>query len=98
MIRYIAALLAVLAGPVAAQAPQCAPHDRVIALLSGKYGEDRRSAGLAGAEGQAIMEIHANEETGTWTIIIIRPDGIACLVISGSHFHDVEPMPKGEAG
>jgi hypothetical protein len=34
-------------------------------------------------QSDAVMEIYASEETGTWTILVTRPDGQACLIAAG---------------
>ncbi|MFN3614512.1 MAG: hypothetical protein ACK4WC_08130, partial [Rubrimonas sp.] len=46
-----------------------------------KYGETRRAAGLQNRG--SVTEIFASEKTGTWTIIVTRPDGVACAVAAG---------------
>jgi hypothetical protein len=68
-------------------APQCDARDRVLALLADRYGETRRSIGIAGEA--AVMELYAADDTGTWTIAITLPDGQMCLMASGSGFEAV---------
>ncbi len=44
------------------------------------------------------MEIYASDETGSWTIIVTLPDGMACLVAAGQSYEalaDALP-PKGD--
>lgn len=82
----------ILATEASHAAPQCAPRDAVISLLSGKYGETRRGIGLAG--NQAVMEVFAAATTGTWTITVTLPDGTTCLVATGEGFEAVvEALP-----
>ena len=59
----------------------CGARDSVVAALGEKYGEIRRGGGLAGPT--AIFEIWASEATGTWTILKISPDGMACIMAAG---------------
>jgi hypothetical protein len=59
----------------------CAERTQVVARLAEKYGETLQSMGLH--QSNAVMEIYASEETGTWTILVTRPDGQACLVAAG---------------
>ncbi len=59
----------------------CAERTKVVERLSEKYGETLQSMGLQ--QSDSVMEIYASEETGTWTILITRPDGQACLVAAG---------------
>jgi hypothetical protein len=71
----------ILATQVAHAASHCDARDRVVALLAERYGETRRSVGIAGDD--AVMELFAAEETGTWTITVTLPDGQTCLMASG---------------
>ncbi len=59
----------------------CAPRADIIAQLQKKYGETRRGAGLQNRG--AVTEVFASAATGTWTIIVTRPDGVACAVAAG---------------
>jgi hypothetical protein len=82
----------IAAADVAFSAPQCDARDRVLALLSDRYGETRRSVGIAGDA--AVMELFAAEDTGTWTITITLPDGQMCLMASGSGYEALtEDLP-----
>lgn len=92
--RRLAAALAV-SMPVAAsaQAP-CGPLDQLAELLEREYGEAVHSEGLA--DSGAIMQLWANPETGSWSIVIILPDGLACLPAAGSAYSRLEPV-RGEA-
>lgn len=81
-----------LAADMARGETQCDARDRVLAFLSERYGETRRSVGLAG-EG-AVMELFAAADTGTWTITVTLTDGQMCLVASGSAYEAVtEDLP-----
>ena len=73
-------------------ATQCDTRDRVVAFLADRYGETRRSVGLAGDA--AVIELFAADATGTWTITVTLPDGRMCLVASGSAYEAVtEGLP-----
>jgi len=104
--------LAVFAShPADAQQQNCAPRQLVEARLSGPidapsgtrpgYEEARRAVGLSGSGGStatAIVEVWGNEETGTWTITVTTPNGLTCLVASGSNFQTLDEeitSPKG---
>jgi hypothetical protein len=86
----------IAAADVAFGAPQCDSRDRVTALLADRYGETRRSVGIAGQA--AMMELYAADATGTWSITITLPDGQMCLMASGSGYEAVtEELPaKGD--
>lgn len=90
-------LVAVLAATqIAHSAPQCDSREAVTALLADRYGETRRSVGIAG-EG-AVMELYAADATGTWSITFTLPDGQMCLMASGTGYEAVtEELPaKGD--
>lgn len=59
----------------------CAPRDVVIERLASTYGETRRSIGLG--QNNAVIEVFASSETGSWTITVTSPAGLTCLVASG---------------
>lgn len=73
-----------MAGAAAAQGGRCAPRPQVVAQLTERYGETRRSIGL-GAD-NTMIEVFASDRTGSWTIIATAPDGVTCLVASGQAF------------
>jgi len=80
------------AADIAQGAPQCDARDRVLALLADRYGETRRSVGIAGES--AVMELFAADATGTWSITVTLPDGQMCLMASGSGYEAVtEALP-----
>jgi len=77
-------------------AAQCAKRPQVIDILVQKYGETRRSIGIAA--NNTVMELYASAETGSWTIAITMPAGVTCLMASGQGFEPVaEELPaKGD--
>lgn len=78
---------------VAAQGRNCAPRDAVVERLASGYGETRQSVGL-GAN-NAVVEVFASTETGSWTITVTVPGGLTCLVASGQSFERVaEALPS----
>ena len=88
------AVLAVASGllTVKANAATCAPRDVVVERLAERYGESRQSIGL-GAN-NAVVEVFASQETGTWTITVTSVHGMTCLVASGQSFEALdEPIP-----
>lgn len=83
-----------VAGPASAQ--NCAPRNIVVERLAAKYGESRQSMGL-GAN-NAVVEVFASPDTGTWTITVTSVYGQTCLVASGQAFEAMaETLPaKGD--
>jgi hypothetical protein len=89
-------LMALAASQVAAQANRnCAPRQMVLERLAERYGETRQSIGL-GAN-NAVIEVFASTDTGTWTITVTTPEGLTCLVASGQSFEALAEVlpPRG---
>lgn len=71
----------------------CAPRDSLVDRLASAYSETREGAGLK--TGTQILEIWTSTETGTWTVLITRADGVSCIVASGTHWLQDEPQIAG---
>ena len=67
----------------------CGKRTDVIRQLGEKYGETRRSLGRS--EGRGGVELYASDETGSWTILLTSPQGIACMMAAGEAFQ-IEPV------
>ncbi|MBP8932456.1 MAG: hypothetical protein KBG46_14395 [Paracoccus sp.] len=93
MIRFIAVLLT-LAAPAQAQTA-CTGLPDALAALAARYAEAPRVSGLM-ANGQ-LMIITASE-AGGFTVLIVTPEGLACMVASGSAFEVRAPEPAGVDG
>ena len=91
-----AALLLVTTTDVAAQGRNCGPREAVGTRLAEGYGETRQSMGLG--SNNAVIEVFASDETGSWTITVTQPNGLTCLVASGQGYEQLaEALPaKGE--
>lgn len=74
----------------------CAPRDQVVDRLAKKYGETRQSMGLG--SNNAVMEVFASVESGSWTITVTMANGVTCLVASGQAFEELAEAlpPKGD--
>ncbi|MEM8626238.1 MAG: hypothetical protein AAGG47_22350 [Pseudomonadota bacterium] len=70
-----------------AQGMYCGKRSDIIADLERKYGETRRSYGLA--QNRGVVEVWASEK-GSWTILLTRPGGISCLMAAGQAFEAEE--------
>ena len=87
------ALLAATPTAEAETRQACAKRDQVVRKLEQKFGETLRSIGLHQSDG--VVEIYSSEETGTWTILMTRPDGTTCLLASGQLWEqDAAPLQK----
>lgn len=97
MFRLLIAALAVsIALPAFAQGQNCGPRESVHERLKEGFGESIQSIGLL--QNNGVMEIWANVDTGTWTVVVTAPDAsISCLVASGQGFSriDAEAHPTG---
>ncbi|HKK35295.1 MAG TPA: hypothetical protein VJ994_03300 [Paracoccaceae bacterium] len=86
-----------LAGVVAAPSARadlagdavCGERAAVVKRLRDAYGETRRGYGLQ--RGASVIEVYASAETGSWTILVTTPDGVACLVAAGQSW---APTPE----
>lgn len=76
-----AAALAVAPAAAAQQQPPCAPLPVVTQILERDFGERMMTA--ARMAGGGTMHIFASE-TGAWSLVVVSPTGIACLVADGT--------------
>jgi hypothetical protein len=88
--------VALLLGTPAAEAEgraACADRTLVVERLAERYGETLQSMGLH--QNQNVLEVYASDETGTWTILVTRPDGKACLIAAGQMWEgEAAPLAK----
>lgn len=91
-----AAVFGVTALPLSASAQSaCAPRDAIVEKLKEKYGEDQRGLGLGGKK--SVIELWSSEKTGTWTIVMTRPNGTTCIVAAGDAWLEAPPTEGPEA-
>ena len=84
--------LAVSTDAMAQGQRNCGPREMVVGRLAAGYGETRQSMGL-GAN-NAVIEVFASDETGSWTITVTSANGMTCLVASGQSFEELaEALP-----
>jgi hypothetical protein len=81
-------LVALLATAVAAAepAPQpvqaaCKPWKEVAHYLGEHYSEHPVAVGLQ-SDG-SLLQVYAATNASTWTLVSMRPDGMACLISAG---------------
>lgn len=86
-------LLALLALAPAAQAQvPCSDHAELQRALRETYGEVPVLRGVTAAG--LLIELYASAER-TWTLVITRPDGRACVPLTGDGY---EPAPQPAPG
>lgn len=82
----------ILAAVLLVQQPPCRPTGVLERELSTKYGETIVAAGVTPA---GKMYTLANPTSGSFSVIIRRPDGLTCLVIGGDGFTTIEAIKPG---
>ncbi len=85
-------LFATLAGswtlPATAQQLPCGNREEMVKSLFSQYREQQRAIGLANQT--AIIEVFTSK-TGSWTILLTKPDGASCVVSAGEAWEDIPP-------
>lgn len=71
----------------------CLPHEEAVAKLKQHYGEQKVGLGI-GPGGQSVLELFVSE-TGTWTVLVTRPNGLSCITMSGDGWI-TSPVLRGE--
>lgn len=87
-------LTAVLAAPVHAQSA-CTSLPDALAALATRYGEAPRVSGLTSTG--ALMIVTASE-AGGFSVLLVSPDGVACMVAAGEGFALTEAPKPGVDG
>ena len=59
---------------------QCGPKKAVADQLAGRFGEVPIVSGISLNNS---MKFFGNPRTGSWSMIFIRPDGVACVLATG---------------
>ena len=87
--------MAATAPPAFAQ--NCAERDHIITKLQDSYSEELAFGGLQKTRGaQSVMEVWTSKETGSYTVLVTRPNGISCIVSVGTDFFEAIPKIKAE--
>ncbi len=73
----------------------CAARDDIVRYLESRYGETLMGAGRQSPN--AIMELYVSE-TGSWTVIVTRPDGTSCPIAVGEDWRQLDFAPVANAG
>lgn len=75
----------------AAQNPTCDQRQRVIGHLAEKYKEATVAIGVT--NGGGLVEVLSSDDGKTWTIIVSRPNGMACLLATGEGWRALHAEP-----
>lgn len=88
--RKIIVAAVLMASPAFAQQQQCGPVVDLRAWLIEEYGESIAFAGIINE--QATAELWLAD--ASWTVLMVRADGIACLGLSGGDWQSIpSPIP-----
>jgi predicted methyltransferase len=77
-------------GTSADAASSCAPRDKLIEQLASGYGEALAAGGLQSET--RVVEVYAWPDTGTWTVLMTNADGVACIMASGTDWHQQDEL------
>ena len=76
-------------GTLPAHAAGCAKRDKMVERLQTRYSETLTGGGLqATRSAQTIVEVWSSKETGTFTVILTTPEGLACVVATGTDWFE----------
>lgn len=85
------ALFPALISPATAQQP-CGPTGLVEKRISDQYGESIVGAGVTAG---GLMFLTTNPATGSFTILLRRPDGQTCVLMGGTGYATADAVKKG---
>lgn len=83
---------AIFAAFMLIQQPPCGPTGMIEKRIADKYGETIVGAGIVDG---GIMFTLANPDTGTFTVLLRRPDGQTCIVMGGTGYATIEAVKSG---
>jgi hypothetical protein len=88
----LAALLAIIPCASATQALavqiQCAKHNQMVGFLAKKYQENPVAMGTVNDD--RFMQLFVSPK-GSWTILVTKTDGQACIVAAGQNWEKLPP-------
>jgi hypothetical protein len=84
-------LLAALSAP-GEPTNNCGPKQAVSDALATQFGEFAFASGVSVSNS---VKFFGNPQTGTWTLVVVQPDGMACIVALGDGLELPLPTPVG---
>jgi hypothetical protein len=74
----------------------CVSFDVARRTLHDVYGEEIQMEALAPQE-QEVFMLSVNKETQSWSLLVLYPDGVVCMVREGvGYMEDIPPMASGD--
>lgn len=71
---------------------RCQDRDALVRALENRYAERLAGAGLR--DERAVFEVWTSDDSGTWTILLTRPDGTSCVMASGTNWRNALPSER----
>lgn len=94
MLKWLpAAALLLLASPALAQQAPCGPVDVVLKALEDNAKEVPTGMGR---DERGFIAILTLSPDGSYSVLGIRPDGVACLLSTGQGWEAVKSAPAGK--
>ncbi len=91
MIRTVFALL-LFASPAAAVELKCYERASFIASLADNYGEVQMVRAME--DRGEMVEVYVSA-SGTWTLVVVKPDLVTCIAGSGTKWMMIAPGVEG---
>ncbi len=79
-------LLLQTAGPVQAQ-PVCMPRDDLREELQKQFSEAPTAGAIA--NNGALVQLFANRDRSSWTLVMTRPGGTSCVLVAGEDWNEL---------
>jgi hypothetical protein len=83
---------ALLAALLLAQQQPCGPTGQVEKRIADQYGESIIGAGVVAG---GLMFITANPDSGSFTVMLRKPNGQTCVLMGGTGFATQDALKKG---
>jgi hypothetical protein len=80
--------------PAGPDISMCGGYDELRSLLDARFGEQPTSSGLS--DDGRMMQVFASPAQGTWTIVSIGADGMACVLATGHAWQHEALASQGE--
>lgn len=90
--KHIIAAFALMSTPVAAQEPVCGEARELMTMLQNDFQEEVLFSAI---RNDGLLLLIAVSPQGTWSEVIVSPNGNACLAVSGLNFEIHRPSPAG---
>lgn len=81
MMRAVAFITAMMGATAAPAQENCGSYVQIAERLAGDYEEQRAFQGLS-TSGHAL-EVWAAPGIGSWTVVLVTPDGMGCVLDAG---------------